>query len=129
MKRIALLTALMTLTLLLVMALGSAIADPSKAARGSVSTPASTDEQSSPPVYDWPLRSFEGPMTLLLGSSALSPSNSENAEEDGIGADPLTGLVSILVFISLLLSGSFLLAPYELPKLASGYASPLQRPG
>jgi hypothetical protein len=67
---------------------------------------------------------------LLLGSSALSPSNSEeNAEEDGIGADPLMGLVSILVFISLLLSGSFLLAPYELPKLASGYASPLQRPG
>ena len=74
-----LLTALMTLTMVL-LTVGAAMVTPSQAAWGTRMSASKTDEQSSTAVYGL-LRYSEG-STPLLGDSVLIPSFSEEDDED-----------------------------------------------
>jgi hypothetical protein len=112
----------MTFTILQ-LTVGPVVAAPHSAG-ADVSTLAPTDAQS--PSVNRPLRSLEDLMSLD-SSTQKSYSYSEDGHDDGIAA-PLVDLVSILVLTSLL-SGGFLLIPYQQPKLISVYSPPLPQPG
>jgi hypothetical protein len=94
-KRVALLTALMTLTLLLT--LGSAIAAPSNPGRGVRTTTAHMGRQST--SVDGSLRSSESPIGLL-GSGALIPSYSED-DKDGIADSLVLGMLLVVWLVGL----------------------------
>ena len=128
MKRIALLTALMTtLTMVVVLTVASAaMATPSSKAAWGTRTAASKTGGRSAAVYG-PLRFSEGP-TPLLGGSALSPSFSEDDEADGIAAGSLA-LGPLVVFLVCLV-GSLMAAGREPRRMRTIYEySRLERPG
>jgi hypothetical protein len=90
-----LLTALMTLTMVL-LTVGTAVVAPSQAAWDARTSASKTDEQSSTTVYGL-LRYSEG-STPLLGGRVLIPSFSEEADEDECVAGLLAvGMLVVLV--------------------------------
>jgi hypothetical protein len=121
-----LLTALMTLTMVL-LTVDAAMVAPSQAAWGASSTPASKmDEQSSAAAYGL-LRYSEG-STPLLGGSVLIPSFSEEDDEDEcVGGSLVVGM--FVVWLVGLVSGLVRVCR-EPRRLRTIYEYPrLERPG
>ena len=88
-----LLTALMTLTMVL-LTVGAAMVAPSQAAWGARTSASTTDEQSSTAVYGL-VRYSEG-STPLLGGSVLIPSFSEeDVEDESVASSLAVGMLEV----------------------------------